>query len=277
MDDNSNDRSEEILLNAAKDRNDIKIITMSRTFGVSECALAGMEYSSGDALIYMDADLQDPPEVIPELIKAWKSGDNIDVVHTVRLSREGESRIKLWLTKVGYKILKYVSDIDLQIEAGDFKLLSRRAVDHIIRFKEKKPYLRGLVSWIGFNQTTVKYHREARFAGQTKFPIYNYKVIQNFLNSALISFSDLPLKLSFIIGALVSFGALLGLIYIIIQRFLFQTTSWESAIIVTLLFLGGMQLITIGILGLYVYSMYLETKGRPNYIIKRTFGFENKK
>lgn len=275
VNDNSTDRSEEILLDAAKGRNDIKIITMSRTFGVSECALSGMEYSSGDAVIYMDADLQDPPEVIPELINAWKSGDNIDVVHTVRLSRDGESRVKLWLTKVGYKILKYVSNIDLQVEAGDFKLLSRRAVNYVIKFKEKKPFLRGLVSWIGFNQTTVKYHREARFAGKTKFPIYSYKVIQNFLNSALISFSDLPLQLSFVVGAIVSVGALLALIYVVIQRFLIQTTPGWSAIMVTMLFLGGIQLITIGILGLYINSIYLETKGRPNYIIKTIFGFEN--
>lgn len=275
VNDASNDRSEEILLDAAKSHNDIRIITMSRTFGVSECALAGMEYSSGDAVIYMDADLQDPPEVIPELIKAWKSSDNIDVVHTVRLSRAGESIIKLWLTKQAYKILKYVSDIDLQIEAGDFKLLSRRAVNHVIKFKEKKPFLRGLVTWIGFNQTTIYYHREARFGGQAKFPVYGYKVIQNYLNSALISFSDLPLKLSFVVGALVSFGALLVLIYIVIQKLLVQTISWWSAIMATMLFLGGIQLISIGILGLYIYSIYLETKGRPNYIIKSTFGFEN--
>ena len=275
VNDNSTDRSEEILMEAAKGHNDIKIINMSRTFGVSECALAGMEHASGEAVIYMDADLQDPPEVISELVKAWKSSDNIDVVHTVRLSRAGESHVKLWLTKQAYKILKFVSDVNLQIEAGDFKLLSRHAVNHVIRFKEKKPFLRGLVTWIGFNQTTIYYHREARYGGKNKFPVFGYKVIQNYLNSALISFSDLPLKLSFVTGALVSFGSLLALIYIVIQLFTSQTISWWPAILFIMLFLGGIQLITIGILGLYIYSIFIETKGRPSYIVKSTFGFEN--
>jgi len=272
VNDNSTDRSEEVLLAAAKGHNDVKIINMSRTFGVSECVLAGMEYSSGDVVIYMDADLQDPPEVIPELITAWKSGENIDVVHTARLSRAGESRIKLWITKLGYIILKYVSDINLQIEVGDFKLLSRRAINHVIKFKEKKPFLRGLVNWIGFNQTTIYYRREARYSGQNKFPTLGYRVIQNFLNSALISFSDLPLKVSFIVGALLSLCALLMLLLIVVIT---QTISLLQAVMIVMLFLGGIQLISIGILGLYIYSIFLETKGRPNYIIESTFGFDN--
>lgn len=275
VNDNSTDTSEEILINAAEDRNDIKIITMSRTFGVSECALAGLEYSSGDAVIYMDADLQDPPEVIPELIGSWKSGDNVDVVNTMRQSRDGESRIKLGLTRIAYNILKYVSNIELQVEVGDFKLLSRRAVNYLIRFREKKPFLRGLVSWIGFNQITITYKREARFAGKTKFPVYGYKVIHNFMNSALISFSDLPLQFAFFIGMIISFCAFFALIYIIVQKFLIQVTSGWTAIMAAILFLGGLQLMTIGIMGLYISSIYLETKGRPNYIIKNTFGFDD--
>ena len=275
VNDASSDRSEEILLDAAKDHNDIKIITTSRPFGVSECALLGMEYSSGDALIYMDADLQDPPEVIPELINAWKTGDNIDIVHTVRLSRAGEPRIKIWLTDIGYNIIKRISDIYLEVEAGDFKLLSRRAVNEVIKFKEKKPYLRGLVTWIGFNQTIVYYRREARYGGQTKFKFYGYRVIQNYLNSALISFSDIPLKLSLIAGVIVTFLAIISLIYALLEKFVYQTTlGWWWSTIIAMLFLGGLQLITVGILGLYVSSIYLETKGRPNYIIKRTFGFD---
>ena len=275
VNDASTDRSEQILLDAAKDRHDIKIITTSRPFGVSECALLGMEYSSGEALVYLDADLQDPPEVIPELIKAWKTGDNIDIVHTVRLSRAGEPRIKIWLTDLGYNIIKHISDIYLEVEAGDFKLLSRRAVNEVIKFKEKKPYLRGLVTWIGFNQTTVYYRREARYGGQTKFKFYGYRVMQNYLNSALISFSDIPLKLSLIAGVIVTFLAMISLIYALLEKFVYQTTlGWWWSTIIAILFLGGLQLITVGILGLYVSSIYLETKGRPNYIIKKTFGFD---
>jgi dolichol-phosphate mannosyltransferase len=276
VNDASTDNSEKILLEAAKGHNDIRIITTSRAFGVSECALAGMEFSSGDAVIYLDADLQDPPEVIPELINAWKSGNDIDIVHTVRLSRAGEPRIKIWLTDIGYKIIKYVSDINLEIEAGDFKLLSRRAVNQVIKLKEKKPYLRGLVTWIGFNQTIVYYRREARFRGQTKFRFYGYRVMQNYLNSALISFSDLPLKLSLISGGVITFFAIIALIFALLEKFLYQTTlGWWTATIIAMLFLGGLQLITIGILGLYITSIYLETKRRPNYIIKNVFGFDN--
>jgi dolichol-phosphate mannosyltransferase len=276
VNDASTDRSEQILLDSAKDHNDIKIITTSRSFGVSECALLGMEYSSGDALIYMDADLQDPPEVIPELIKAWKLGNDIDVVQTVRLSRAGEPKIKIWLTDIGYKIIKYISDIPLEVEAGDFKLLSRRAVNQVIKFKEKKPYLRGLVTWIGFNQTTVYYHRESRFGGQTKFRFYGYRVIQNYLNSALISFSDVPLKLSLLFGIIFSVLALISLIFVFLEKFLYQITlGWWWSTVITILFLGGLQLITVGILGLYVSSIYLETKGRPSYIIKSMVGFNN--
>lgn len=137
VNDNSTDHSEDLLIQSAENHDDIKIITMSRTFGVSECALAGMEYASGQIVIYMDADLQDPPELIPDMIKAWRDGDDIDVVNTRRISRDGESRIKLRLTKIGYHILRRVSDIDLQVEVGDFKLLSRRAVNHLIKLKEK--------------------------------------------------------------------------------------------------------------------------------------------
>jgi len=275
VNDASTDRSEEILLIAARDHSDIKIITTSRSFGVSECALLGMEYSKGKAVIYLDADLQDPPELIPELIKSWKSGNDIDVVHTVRLSRAGEPKIKIWLTDIGYKIIKCVSDIHLEVEAGDFKLLSRRAVNQVIKFKEKKPYLRGLVTWIGFNQTIVYYHREARFGGQTKFQFYGYSVMQNYLNSALISFSDVPLKLSLIGGLIITFISFVLMALVLFEKFVYQTTlGWWTSSLVAILFLGGLQLITVGILGLYVSSIYLETKGRPNYIVKHTFGFD---
>ena len=274
VNDDSSDNSLQILMEEAKGHNDIKIITMSRRFGVSPCVLVGMEYALGEAVIYMDADLQDPPEVIPYIIRAWQNGDNIDVVHTVRDSREGESKVKLLLTKIGYKVLFFCTNIDLPIESGDFKLLSRRAVNHLVGLKEVKPFLRGLVCWIGFNHTYVHYKREARFSGKTKFPIFSNAVIWNFLESALISFSNIPLKISLLLGGIVAIFSFLFLIYVVIQKFILNyTTPGWSAIMVTILFLGGVQLITIGILGLYISSIYLETKRRPNYIIVSTFGF----
>lgn len=278
VNDDSTDCSEQILRNASHGYNDIRIITMSRNFGVSECAMAGIVKSSGDAVIYMDADLQDPPEVIPEMICAWQEGHNIDVVHTSRDSRDGESRIKLFITRIAYEILHRLTEFKLPRETGDFKLLSRRAVDHLICLKEKKPFVRGLICWIGFNQVFVNYKREMRFSGRTKFPVFSRRVIKNFLDSALISFSTFPLKLCLIVGMSVALGSFIFLFYIIVQKFLFEyTTPGWSALMVTILLLGGIQLISIGILGLYVSSIFLEVKGRPNYIIKNTFGFEPSK
>ena len=276
VNDDSTDRSEAILREAAKGRDDIRIITMSRNFGVSECVLAGMEYSSGDAVVYMDADLQDPPEVIPELIRSWQDGDDIDVVNTVRDAREGESAVKLLITRIGYKILRSVAEIDLTIESGDFKLLSRRAVDELLRLKERKPFIRGMISWIGFKQACVHYHRQARFSGETKFRIYSRRVIRNFLDSALISFSDIPLKLALVLGGFVAILSFVFLVYVIVQKFVLRyTTPGWSAIMASMLFLGGVQLMTIGVLGLYVGSIFFEVKGRPNYIVESTFGFRS--
>lgn len=275
VNDASTDSSEDILLKEAIKENNIKIITMSRNFGVSPCVLAGMEYSSGDLVIYMDADLQDPPELIPEMLKAWREGENVDVVNTVRLSRKGEPFLKLLVTKIGYKILRYVSDIDFLVEAGDFKLLSRRAVDHLKHLKEKLPFLRGLVYWIGFKQETVHYHREPRYSGSPKFPLTDRRIIHNFLFSALISFSDLPLKITLLMGAVTTVFAFIFLIYVLIQKFVFAyTTPGWSAIMATILFLGGIQLLTMGMIGLYINAIFWEAKKRPNYIVDKTFGFD---
>lgn len=274
VNDASTDSSEEVLISEAKGHDDIKIITMSRTFGVSPCVLAGFKYSSGDLVVYLDADLQDPPELIPQMIKAWRDGDNVEVVNTVRLSRDGETRSKLWITKLGYKILRKLSDIDLTEDSGDFKLLTRKAVNQLIRLREKKPFTRGLVKWIGFKQADVFYHRDTRFAGKTKFNVISPKVIKNFLGSALISFSEVPLHFVLLIGFIVSACSFIFLIYIVIQKFLISTTPGWSAIMATITFLGGLQLITIGILGLYIGSIYLETKSRPNYIVERKYGFD---
>lgn len=276
VDDASTDCSEQILKRLADAREDIKIITMSRNFGVSECVLAGMAYASGDLIVYMDTDLQDPPEVIPELLHVWRtSAEPVDVVHTVRRSRAGESRLKLWVTRIGYLILQRAADINLQLEAGDFKLLSRRVVDRLVQLKEKKPFFRGLVCWVGFNQKTIYYDREPRFAGKTKFFVFGWKVIRNFLGSALISFSDVPLRFSLFAGFIVSLSAFFFIVYVIIVKILGYPTQGWSVMMASILFLGGMQLLTIGVLGLYINSIYLETKGRPNYIVKSTFGFKS--
>ena len=171
VNDSSNDGSLETLVEARSTNPRVKIVNMSRRFGVSECARAGMSLSSGDATIIMDADLQDPPEVIPQLIEKWRQG--ADVVHTVRTHRRGESAAKMMLTRIAYRIIHIGSSIELPVDAGDFKLLSRAALDHLLALGESDPYLRGLVVWIGFQQAFVPYEREARHAGKTHFPFFS--------------------------------------------------------------------------------------------------------
>jgi dolichol-phosphate mannosyltransferase len=273
VNDDSTDRSEEILRDESRRRGDIRIVTMSRNFGVSPCVLAGMLHASGDAVIYMDADLQDPPEVIPELIERWKSDPAIDVVHTVRRVRLGESRIKRLLTRIGYATLRAVASIELPNEAGDFKLLSRRAVDQVVRFREKRPFMRGLVCSIGFGQATVYYDRQPRGAGETKFPVLGWKVIRNFLDSAVISFSDLPLKVAGLLGAVFILASCVWIATLLASYSTGSDVAGWSAALAGTLFMGGLQLFSIGILGSYISGIYFETKGRPNFIVKETFGF----
>ena len=274
VNDASTDRSEWILREAAREQDDVKVINMSRNFGVSPCVIAGMLHARGDAVVYMDADLQDPPELIPELVRVWKSEHEVDVVHTVRRSRAGETPLKLAITRLGYAILRTVSTIDLPLEAGDFKLLSRRAVDLVAQFREKRPFLRGLVCWIGFEQRIVHYHREPRFAGKTKFRVLGLKVIRNFIDSAVISFSDVPLKASTALGMLFSGASLLYMLWILFGWLSGTEAPGWSATLAAVLFLGGVQLLSIGILGTYVASIFLEAKGRPNFIVRDTVGFD---
>jgi glycosyltransferase involved in cell wall biosynthesis len=272
VNDASGDRSLEVLMEAARGHDDIRIVNMARNFGVSPCALAGMEYSSGDLVVYMDIDLQDPPEVIHDLLKAQRE-TGADVVHTIRRSRAGEGRLKLAITWLGYRILHAVSSVPLRIEAGDFKMLSRRAVNELVKLREKRPFLRGLVAWVGFKQAEIYYDRLPRGGGKTKFPVISVKVVRNFLDSALISFSDIPLQAATVVGMLTSLAAFVFLIYIIVEKMQGHNLPDWSAIMATMLFLGGAQLLFMGIMGLYVNAIYLEAKNRPNYIVESTFGF----
>ena len=273
VNDCSSDRSLGILLDQSKTFNDIKIINMSRRFGVSPCVMAGFKHSYGNVIIYMDADLQDPPELIPQLLGKWRNEESIDVVHTVRESRQGESIIKLALTRLGYAILNKITSINLPIEAGDFKLLSRRVVDDLLLMKEKRPFIRGLVCWVGYNQAFVPYHRQSRHAGKTKFPILCSDVINNFLDSALISFSSAPLKVAIFSGflaILVDFGLLL---HVLSEKLQGKAIPGWTALMIAILFIGSIQFFCIGIMGLYLNAIFEESKGRPNYIIESTHGF----
>lgn len=269
VNDNSSDNSEQFLRSEVKKGN-VVLLNMSRNFGVSECAIAGMSFSNGDVVIYMDADLQDPPELIEKLIYAWLNDDDVEVVHTKRIKRKGEHWLKMLVTKIGYRFVNLISEIDLPVDSGDFKLLSRKIVNHILDLHETMPYLRGLVSWIGYKQISIPYERDERFNGRknTKMNVLSSKVIYYWLDRALISFSDAPLKIILFFGLILSFCSLFYIVVIISQKILGISLPGWSAIMSAILLLGGVQIIMLGAMGLYVGANYREVKKRPLYIIK---------
>ena len=275
VNDASTDDSLSVLTAGAAEKNDIKILTMSRTFGVSPCVMAGLEHSSGDWVIYMDADLQDPPEVIPVLIQKILGDLSLDVVHTVRTRRDGESALKLFVTKIGYTTLNKFSSVPIPVEAGDFKLLSRRVVNHLVKFKETRPFTRGLVCWIGFKQDFVPYQREARFAGESHFKVFSPKVINNFFESALISFSSAPLKLAIFFGLLAMLIDVVVMGHALFEKFSGHAVPGWTAMMIVMLFFSGVQLFSLGMIGLYLHGIYEQTKNRPNYIVESTHGFSD--
>ena len=217
INDASTDRSPSILQAERQKDPRIKIINMSRRFGNSQCIMAGVQYSRGGVVVYMDADLQDPPELIPEMFAKFQEG--YDVVYTTRLSRDGESKLKMMATKIAYRILRYTSRINLPVDSGDFKLLSRRVVDKINQLNEKDPLIKALVSWVGFNQAQVFYHRDKRFAGITHFPFSSGSGIHTFI-MGLTAFSTLPLNAALLLGFILSFVSFAYIAVVLVQFFL---------------------------------------------------------
>lgn len=274
VNDASTDRSVLILKEHAQGHQDIRIINMSRTFGVSPCVMAGMAHARGDMVIYMDADLQDPPEVIPQMLQAMRE-QQADVVHTVRRSRQGETAFKLFITKIGYYILNRYSTVAIPREAGDFKLFSRRVVDQLLQFKEINPFMRGLVAWVGFKQVFVTYDRKPRYAGESKFFVLGRKVISNFLNSAIVNFSSVPLQVASYCGLCAIIIDIIFAIHAITQKLGGHAIPGWTAIMLVVVFLGGVQLFSIGMIGLYLNSVHEYSKMRPNYIIESTYGIDD--
>ncbi len=271
VNDASTDGSLELLMKYREQDERIKIINMSRRFGNTPCVMAGLRLAKGDAVIYMDADLQDPPELIPLLLEKWKEG--ADVVHTTRTKRKGENPFKMWLTKQAYKIINFVSNIDIPQNTGDFKLLSRRAVNELIKLNEYEPFMRGIVRWIGFKQVQVFYERESRFAGETHYSLLrSINPVKEFIRG-ITSFSELPLYFALIIGFIVSLGSFIYLFIIIVTKLMGMHLPGWPALMVTILFLGGIILFTIGVQGMYLARMYQDIKNRPPYIIESKVGF----
>lgn len=268
VNDGSADDTEAKLLNYSQQHDKVHLISFSRNFGHQPAVSAGIEAATGDAVVLIDADLQDPPHLIKDMIELWEKG--YDVVYGTRENREGESRFKLASAKWFYRILNYLSEVSIPLDTGDFRLMDRQVVDQLNAMPEKNRFIRGMVSWIGFNQTSIRYQRNARFAGETKYPL---RKMLKFGLDGILSFSVKPLKLSIVMGFLSSGIALLMLLYTVYVRL--ATDQWQSgwaSMLVALLFIGGVQLISIGILGEYIARIYNESKNRPLYIVKKNLG-----
>ena len=264
INDDSDDDSEKLLLNLQKNF-PITLINMSRTFGVGPCVLAGFKHAKGDCIVYMDSDLQDPPEILEKLIKEYEKG--AEIVHTVRSKRLGESKFKLLITKIAYKIINFLSDINLPTEAGDFKLISKKALTKILEQKEFRPYIRGLSVWVGFKQAYVEYVREARNEGNTKFPLLSAGPVTQFI-SGVTAYSLKPLYFGIILGMFSIIFSMIIIIYALYMKFTNIAVPGTAGIIITVSFFSGIILLTLGITGIYIARIFEEVRGRESYIIK---------
>lgn len=273
VNDVSNDRSEEIITSHMNQGRDIKLINTSRTFGNAACLLAGFALSKGERICFLDADLQDPPELIPKIYKI-SVDEQIDIVHTKRTKRHGEHPIKLLLTRIGYAILGASMSVPLQSNVGDFKMITRRVADAVLTLNEPLPFMRGMISYVGFKSKTVEYEREPRFAGETHFPVYGIRVISNFVNNALISYSDFPIHAILWASALGMAFAVMISAYSIYAKISGLAVPGTAGIIIVVSGFSSMILFSMGILGLYLASIKKAVLRRPTYIVESTRGFD---
>jgi polyisoprenyl-phosphate glycosyltransferase len=273
VNDGSTDRTLDILDEIAEKDKRAKVINFSRNFGHQIAVTAGIDFAKGDALIIIDADLQDPPELIPELINKWQEG--YDVVYAKRKERKGETWFKLITAKYFYKFLNYMSDIDIPKDTGDFRLVDRKVANVFKKMTERNRFVRGMFSWIGFRQTYVEYERDERFAGETKYP---FRKMIKFASDGIISFSTKPLRLVMTMGFASVMVSVLVLLYTFFV-FLFGREvepGWAS-IMVAITFFSGIQLLGVGIVGQYIARIYEESKNRPNYIVKDTINIQTER
>ena len=270
VNDDSSDNSENILLELQK-KFPIRLINMSRKFGVDPCVLAGFRHAKGDAIIYLHSDLQDPPELITELIKKYEEG--FDVVHTVRTKRKGEAKFRMLVTKIAYYIINFLSDINLPIEAGDYKLISRKALDNILNQKEFRPYVRGLSVWVGYKQSFCYYERQARGSGSSKMPLLSSGPVVDFING-VTSYSLKPLYFGIFAGFFSIFISIVLIIYALYLKFNNLAIPGSTSIIIAISFFSGILLFTLGIIGIYLARIFEQTKGRDQYVIKDIKDYE---
>ena len=265
VNDGSKDKTLEIMQELREKDKRVCYLNLSRNFGKETAMIAGLDYCNGDAVVIIDADLQDPPELIPEMLKYWEEG--YDDIYAKRRSRKGESFLKKFTSTMYYKVLQAFTKIEIQKDTGDFRLLDRRCVEALKSIRESQRYTKGLFSWIGYNKKEILYDRDPRAAGKTK---WNYKKLVNLSIDGITSFTTSPLRWSAFIGILVSIIGFIYMVYIIIKTIVVgaDVPGYASTMVV-ILFLGGIQLIFLGVIGEYVGRAFYETKGRPLYFIER--------
>jgi glycosyltransferase involved in cell wall biosynthesis len=265
VDDGSTDKTAEILERLRTSDPRVAVLSLSRRFGKERALTAGLDYARGDAVVVMDVDLQDPPELIPELVAPWKD-EGFEVVYAVRVRREGESFLRRSTAALFYRLIHRVSRVDIPRNTGDFRLLSRRAADELKKLRERHRFMKGLFAWVGFSQKAVPYQREARPAGRSK---WSYWRLWNFAVTGITSFTIAPLKVATYLGLLI---ALLSFAYAVV--IVYKTLVWGNpvagypSLMTVILFLGGVQLMTLGVIGEYLGRMFEEVKQRPLYVVK---------
>lgn len=264
INDGSRDHTLEIIKSFAKKDARVAYINLSRNFGKEIAMIAGLDHVTGDATVIIDADLQDPPELIPKMIKYWKQG--YDDVYARRSSREGESWFKKKSSEWFYKILQKTTNVPIQVDTGDFRLLDRRCVEALKQFRESQRYTKGMFSWIGYKKKEIFYDRDPRAAGETK---WNYKKLFNLAIDGITSFTTAPLRIASVVGLIISFGAFIGVIVFLIKTLFFgDAVAGYPSLVIIILFLGGIQLLSLGIIGEYIGRIFNETKQRPLYFIE---------
>ena len=271
VNDGSKDKTFEILNKIAEEDNNTKIISFSRNFGHQIAVTAGVDKAKGDAVVVIDADLQDPPELIPKMIDLWNDG--YKVVYAKRKKRKGESFFKLFTAGIFYRILDRMTDIDIPLDTGDFRLMDRDVVNVLKTMKENNRFVRGMVSWVGFKQTPIEYERDERFAGETKYPL---KKMIKFASDGIVSFSAKPLKIMGSLGMFCVSISLIIFLYALIRKLTndVNVVSGWASIMTAVTFLGGVQLLSISVLGEYIGRIYDESKGRPLYVIEKEVNME---
>ncbi|MDQ2086087.1 glycosyltransferase family 2 protein [Herbivorax sp. ANBcel31] len=274
VNDGSRDKTAPMAYEICANDKKIKLIDFARNFGHQTAITAGMDYSEGQAIVVIDADLQDPPELIPKMLKKWKEG--YDVVYGKRLARKGETFFKKFTAKLFYRFLRRMTEVEIPVDTGDFRLIDRKVAEALKLVNERSRYIRGIISWLGFKQIGIEFNRDKRFAGETKYPL---KKMFKFAFDAITSFSYKPLKLASYTGFLLSFCSFIYLLVVLYTK-LFSSEitqpGWASTLAVNLFF-NGITLMILGIIGEYIGRIYDEAKGRPLYIIRQTKNFSEDK